>query len=75
MLLKPSICALIFSCLLLFVNPALAGLGEEEEHEVDPKSGGFWGDIVAIFFLVILSGIVAGNNKIITNKILNVFIK
>lgn len=56
MLLKPSICVLFLSCLLY---PVLAG-HDEEEHEVDPTSGEFWGQIVAIFFLVILSGIVAG---------------
>jgi CBS domain containing-hemolysin-like protein len=32
----------------------------EEEHATDPQSAEFWGEIVAILFLVLLSGIVAG---------------
>ncbi|GAA5814891.1 hypothetical protein MFLAVUS_008394 [Mucor flavus] len=41
--------------------PVVSVLAEpEEHHEVDTKSGEFWGQIVAIFFLVVLSGIVAG---------------
>lgn len=58
---KASICAL----LLLLANTALAAQ-QEEEHVVDPRSGEFWGQIVAIFFLVILSGIVAG-------KVVNIY--
>lgn len=59
MLLKPSICILLFSYFAL-MYPATVLAEHEEHHEVDPTSGGFWGQIVAIFFLVILSGIVAG---------------
>lgn len=58
MLLKPSI---YYALISLFAQLALAG--PEEEHEVDPKSAEFWGQIVAIFFLVAMSGIVAGINK------------
>ncbi|KAL7323017.1 hypothetical protein PS15p_210979 [Mucor circinelloides] len=57
MLLKPSI---YYAVISLFAQLALAGGHEEEEHTVDPKSAEFWGQIVAIFFLVALSGIVAG---------------
>ncbi|KAI7896360.1 uncharacterized protein EV154DRAFT_589276 [Mucor mucedo] len=59
MLLKPFLYVLLFSCFVLNF-PATVLAEPEEHHEVDPKSGAFWGQIVAIFFLVILSGIVAG---------------
>lgn len=59
MLLKPFLCVLLFSCFVLNF-PAIVLAEPEEHHEIDPKSGAFWGQIVAIFFLVILSGIVAG---------------
>lgn len=54
MAIKPSICALFF-----LVTSVLAGHGEEY-HEVDTKSGEFWGQIVAIVCLVLISGIIAG---------------
>lgn len=57
MLLRPSI---YYGLMLLFAHLASAGGHEEEEHTVDPRSAEFWGQIVAIFFLVALSGIVAG---------------
>ncbi|KAL0135964.1 hypothetical protein V8B55DRAFT_1551947 [Mucor lusitanicus] len=56
MLLKPSI---YYGLISLFAQLALAGGHEEEEHTVDPKSAEFWGQIVAIFFLVALSGIMS----------------
>ncbi|CEP06998.1 hypothetical protein [Parasitella parasitica] len=55
MLLKPSVYnALIF----LFAQSALAA--KDEDHNVDPRSAEFWGQIMAIIVLVVLSGIVAG---------------
>ncbi|KAK4517953.1 uncharacterized protein ATC70_001302 [Mucor velutinosus] len=57
MLLKPSI---YYGLISLFAQLALAEEHEEEEHGMDPKSVEFWGQIIAIFFLVALSGIVAG---------------
>lgn len=70
MAIKPSICVFI-SLYLILVYPVVSVLAEpEEHHEVDPKSGEFWGQIVAIFFLVVLSGIVAGKktNNIVSKK-------
>lgn len=45
----------VFIYLASFVNAQ-----HEEEHVVDTTSGRFWGQIVVIFFLVCLSGVVAG---------------
>jgi hypothetical protein len=59
---KPSICALFFLLANIVCSAAAAA---EEEHVVDPRSGEFWGQIVAIFFLVVLSGIVAGKYLLI----------
>ncbi|KAG2230416.1 hypothetical protein INT48_007258, partial [Thamnidium elegans] len=63
MALKPSIRVFI-SLYLVLVYPVVSVLAEpEEHHQVNTKSGEFWGQIVAIFFLVVLSGIVAGKKK------------
>lgn len=62
MLLKPFLCVLLFLCFALSF-PATVLAEHEEHHDIDPTSGGFWGQIIAIFFLVILSGIVAGKKK------------
>lgn len=63
MAIKPSICVFL-SLYLILVYPVVSVLAEpEEHHEVDPKSSEFWGQIVAIFFLVVISGIVAGKKK------------
>ncbi|KAI8090068.1 uncharacterized protein B0P05DRAFT_529209 [Gilbertella persicaria] len=61
MLLEQSQKAKIVSLIFLFsslINHVSAE--EEEEHAVDPTSGEFWGQIIAILGLVVLSGIVAG---------------
>ena len=55
MLLKSSI---YYTLISLFAQLTLAG--HEEEHEINPKSAEFWGQIVVIFLLVAMSGIVAG---------------
>lgn len=52
---------LIFAITLLFCTSSV--YAEEKEHTIDPGSAEFWGEIVAILFLVLLSGIVAGNFK------------
>jgi hypothetical protein len=60
MLLEPSIRSKLFFCFAFIYSVSLVNAQDEEEHPVDPTSGEFWGQIVAIFFLVCLSGIVAG---------------
>lgn len=60
MLLKPSFSSLFISCIVLVCPTFVLAGHEEEEHTVDPTSSEFWGQIIAIFFLVIVSGIVAG---------------
>ncbi|KAI9483816.1 MAG: hypothetical protein EXX96DRAFT_632509 [Benjaminiella poitrasii] len=47
----------ILCIILTFIVGAFA---EQQEHTVDPKSLEFWGQIVAIVCLIILSGVVAG---------------
>jgi hypothetical protein len=60
MLLEPSIHSKLSFCFAFIYSVSLVNAQHEEEHAVDPMSSEFWGQIVAIFFLVCLSGIVAG---------------
>ncbi|KAI7847277.1 hypothetical protein BDC45DRAFT_611137 [Circinella umbellata] len=50
----------LFSILLLQQNVYAIGNNEEEKETLSVLSAGFWGQVLAIFALVICSGIVAG---------------